>query len=211
MESPPPAPYILVTTSAGVRSALKMLSASRFLLFDCEGEKLGCEGGALSLLSVGTELGDIFVFDALALGRETLLRVIAFIADGRRRKFVWDGRKDYSELRHSYRHRLENVIDLQLTDIVSRAVRRHGPNGERLLLEAEARCPAIHHLLSLKRVLFEHELSPWTGGTSACQCGPCDRTVLVFKDASRADHVLVTQTPTSVMTLGWSDHYLRTS
>ncbi|KAH7093935.1 ribonuclease H-like domain-containing protein [Auriculariales sp. MPI-PUGE-AT-0066] len=163
------APYTLVDTTAGAHSALQVLATSPFLLLDCEGQQLGCFDGELSLLNVGTAGGDIFVFDAVLLPCEMLHRVVAFVADARRLKYVWDGRKDYSELYHGHHHRLANVVDLQLVDILSRPIREYGRHGEAAFLQVEATHPGIHRLTSLKRVLQAHDLSDRAEGMQTCR------------------------------------------
>ncbi|EJD48659.1 hypothetical protein AURDEDRAFT_183239 [Auricularia subglabra TFB-10046 SS5] len=137
---------ILVTTTTAVDNALAALACSPFLYLDCEGHRLGCIGGALSLLSVGTTCGRIFLFDAIALRAiGQLQRVLNAVAGSERITYVWDGRKDYSELWHGHGVRLRagRVLDLQIADVGRRA-------------GAQAEQPGVHQLGSLKGVLREH-------------------------------------------------------
>ncbi|KZV84855.1 hypothetical protein EXIGLDRAFT_575876, partial [Exidia glandulosa HHB12029] len=88
---------------------------------DCEGDNLGCEGGRLSLISIGTpDAGYIFLFDVLALSTDELRPIIDILADTNILKVVWDGRMDSIEFLREFGISLGRVLDLQIVDLVSR-------------------------------------------------------------------------------------------
>jgi exonuclease 3'-5' domain-containing protein 1 len=115
--------YTLVDTEEGVRLALPAISSSPYLILDCEGEELGMQGGALSLIQIGTAGGEAaFLFDAARLQRKAGMRaLLRLLACPDIRKIVWDGRQDAVALHEKYGVVLAGVLDLQLAEIISRA------------------------------------------------------------------------------------------
>jgi exonuclease 3'-5' domain-containing protein 1 len=126
--------YALCSTESQLGSALEMMWRSEWLVLDCEGRTLGLHGGALSLLSIGTAQGAVFLVDVLAIPREspaahdlaTLLSCI-YIP-----KIVWDGRMDAIALRETCGIILRGVLDLQLAEVVSRMQARGETDETRL-------------------------------------------------------------------------------
>ncbi|KAH8112410.1 ribonuclease H-like domain-containing protein [Phellopilus nigrolimitatus] len=118
--------FMLCTTNESVEEAVPILSNAEYLILDCEGRDLGCANGALALLSIGTpHASHIYLFDVLALPHRSLQilfnAVLSHTAAARgKTKVVWDGRMDYVELFYSYSCPIENVLDLQLVDVLSR-------------------------------------------------------------------------------------------
>ncbi|KAF8478864.1 ribonuclease H-like domain-containing protein [Gautieria morchelliformis] len=116
-----PISYTLCATAA---SSLQTLSKVELLIVDCEGRDLGTRDGALSTISVGTEQSsNIFVYDAVELDRDALLPVLELLSDPKIIKVFWDGRMDFSEIFHSYKKRVENALDMQIVEIMSRESR----------------------------------------------------------------------------------------
>lgn len=99
----------------------------RYIFLDCEGRDLGASNGQLGLMQLG--IGEIiYLVDVVALpGAVTKLK--RFFENPELVKYVWDGRADYSELRHGHDVTLEGLFDLQLADIHTRA---YLPNSIRL-------------------------------------------------------------------------------
>lgn len=156
--------YTLVSTEQAALQASLVLCPSFHIFVDCEGENLGCEGGALRLISVGTMGAQhVFLFDVAALQRIALEPLFDLLRNPRILKIVWDGRLDCLELRRTYGVELQGVLDLQLADIASRAVRgvsdrsRKYNRGHPLNLVKFLDTEGIYGLSSLKRVLDEHD------------------------------------------------------
>jgi exonuclease 3'-5' domain-containing protein 1 len=119
-----PISYTFCATVDEVANSLQTLSKTELLIVDCEGRDLGTRDGALSTISVGTEqYSDIFVYDAVELDRVALLPVLELLSNPKIIKVFWDGRMDFSEIFHSYRKRVENVLDMQIVEIMSRESR----------------------------------------------------------------------------------------
>ncbi|KAL5514914.1 hypothetical protein ACEPAG_2230 [Sanghuangporus baumii] len=118
--------FTLCTTAESVSLALEKLLDAEYVFLDCEGRDLGCAPGALSLISIGSpHAAEVYLFDVLTLPRDSLqllFNSIFSLAPSARAKtkVVWDGRMDYVELFYSYSCPIENVLDLQLVDIISR-------------------------------------------------------------------------------------------
>jgi exonuclease 3'-5' domain-containing protein 1 len=86
-----------------------------YILLDCEGRGLGSCGGKLGVIQIGIAgtpyLVDVIVFpDAVAILRKYFVSL-------RPLKYVWDGRSDFSELRHGHGITLRNLTDLRLADM----------------------------------------------------------------------------------------------
>jgi 3'-5' exonuclease len=86
-----------------------------FILLDCEGRDLGARNGKLGLIQIGvgrtTYLVDVIAFPEAT----TMLK--KFLENPKLLKYVWDGRSDYSELRHGHGVTLKGLVDLQLVYI----------------------------------------------------------------------------------------------
>lgn len=121
--------FTVCTTLSQVFCSLDALTQADFLVLDCEGRDLGCEGGALSLLSIGThKYTEVFVYDVVELGHAGLLPILRLLARPDILKIVWDGRMDYNELFFAHGTTIEHVLDLQIVEIVSRAIRGEDEN-----------------------------------------------------------------------------------
>ncbi|KAL5478239.1 hypothetical protein ACEPAI_2423 [Sanghuangporus weigelae] len=121
--------FTLCTTAESVSLALENLLDAEYVFLDCEGRDLGCAPGALSLISIGSpHAAEVYLFDVLALPRDSLqllfYSIFSLTSSARAKtKVVWDGRMDYVELFYSYSCPIENVLDLQLVDVISRTKR----------------------------------------------------------------------------------------
>lgn len=159
--------YTLVNTAQAAQQAHAVLSSSKHIFFDCEGDNLGCVGGTLRLISVGTVLARrVFLFDVAVLSRDAVQPLLGLLANATVLKIVWDGRLDCVELRRTYGVELRGVLDLQLADIASRAItgvsdqtkkyQRWHPLHDVRFLDTEG----VHCLSSLKNVLSAHGVQP---------------------------------------------------
>ncbi|KZV90817.1 hypothetical protein EXIGLDRAFT_648900 [Exidia glandulosa HHB12029] len=153
--------HTLVAGHDDAMAALDVLARSPFLLLDLEGHRLGCSGGAMSIVSVGSRTGEIYLFDAIALPPPTVRIVLEFVSDAQRIKYMWDARKDYSEILHGYGIRLRNIVDLQIADVLVRARTTTGLDGARWTRKFEEEQPGVHSLLSLKAVLNFYGVHTW--------------------------------------------------
>ncbi|EJD48685.1 hypothetical protein AURDEDRAFT_150817 [Auricularia subglabra TFB-10046 SS5] len=155
--------FTLVSTPEAAQNAYSFLLDSKHIFFDCEGDNLGCVGGQLRLISVGTvRARQVFLFDVAALRRESIQPLLDVLGNSAILKIVWDGRLDCVEMRRSYGVELRGVLDLQVADIASRAItgvsaqtkkyQRWNPLHTVRFLDTEG----IHCLASLKSVLAAH-------------------------------------------------------
>lgn len=125
--------YTVCDDATTVANAVEVLQPCRYIAFDCEGRKLGREGGCLSIISLcaipstGTQKAHIFLIDVMALDTETVRPIFDLLSSQEHVKIMFDGRMDWSELYHRSDVQLTQVLDLQLADIDSRSKR-----GERL-------------------------------------------------------------------------------
>ncbi|KAH7098259.1 ribonuclease H-like domain-containing protein [Auriculariales sp. MPI-PUGE-AT-0066] len=143
---------IVCDTEAQLNDIIPQMLASAVLFVDLEGRDLGCLGGALSVVSVGTDAGEVVLFDVLRLERVTLEPLLSILADETRPKFMWDGRKDSVELKRTfYDVEFRGVVDLQLVDVLSR--RGHSIHALRQMPIKD-----VHGLVSLKNAGSEHRL-----------------------------------------------------
>ena len=122
-----PPSYTLCDTPDQATAALAKLTYCTGFAFDSEGHNLGQGGGTLSLLSFKLPDGAIFLVDAIVLTEQQLQPFLDILHDQNIRKWVWDGRMDYSELWHGHNVELRGVLDLQLADVTSRKERGEGP------------------------------------------------------------------------------------
>ncbi|KAI0092672.1 ribonuclease H-like domain-containing protein [Irpex rosettiformis] len=116
-------------TARSVKDASSVLSNANIIFMDCEGVDLGVRGGTLSIITLGvislhspTNL-NIYIIDVAHLPLVDIQPIYDLLASSNATKVVWDGRMDYSALYHYYRVRMQNVVDLQLVDILSRESR----------------------------------------------------------------------------------------
>ena len=172
--------YTYCTTIDEVESSLQTLSEAKVLIVDCEGRELGNRHGALSTISIGTSKpsSEIFVYEAVQLDRSSLTKVLDLLSDHSIRKVMWDGRKDFSEIYHTYGSRIENVLDLQIAEVVSRP--RRGElefdRGRRIrsflkpyrVFPDQKEYEDIHIVAGMKRCLDEHGLAIGDGKDGGC-------------------------------------------
>ncbi|OBZ66440.1 hypothetical protein A0H81_13662 [Grifola frondosa] len=128
--APSPTRYTYCMTYASAADAMAILSRSAYLILDCEGRTIGCVGGALSILAIGTaNASEIFLFDVVALAdknHSSLAPLLQLLRSEEIPKIVWDGRSDALELLLTYDVVLGGVLDLQLAEVISRAAVRGG-------------------------------------------------------------------------------------
>lgn len=153
------------------------MGSSPILFVDCEGHQLGVAGGALSLISLRTSLPPrtTYIFDVLALSTSDLQSIFSVLELSSIQKVWFDGRKDHSALFHDHSIAMENVLDLQLADVCSRARRGEGVERQlarlspyisvRQVTSNHANYTSLHKLLSLGHAMTEHRIrGARTGG-----------------------------------------------
>ncbi|KAG6915174.1 hypothetical protein DXG01_012857 [Tephrocybe rancida] len=122
--------YTLCDNRISVESALVTLQQSTILAFDSEGLKLGQVGGKLSFIVLRSIqpvfTPGSFLFDAIKLSEEDIRPIFDILESSSVQKVVFDGRMDSSCLYHDHGVHLQNIVDLQLADIKSRAMRGEG-------------------------------------------------------------------------------------
>ncbi|KZV86317.1 hypothetical protein EXIGLDRAFT_572341, partial [Exidia glandulosa HHB12029] len=155
--------YELCATASAAARAVRDLQSSSHLFVDLEGRDLGCEGGALSVISVGTALArKIYIFDVLSLHFSDIRPLLKIIADPYTLKIVWDGRMDSIELRRTFRIDFGRVLDLQVADVISRPERgaedeeRKFRDWHPLRTVCRYDTSGVHALTGLKNALTEH-------------------------------------------------------
>jgi len=114
----------LCNTPQALHAAIRILVLSPYLLVDCEGRDIGTEGGALSIVSVGThDASYVFLVDCLSLSPQDLAPLLQLLASPAIQKVFWDGRLDAVELRRTLGVSICRPCDLQIVDITSRKAR----------------------------------------------------------------------------------------
>ncbi|KAI0759905.1 ribonuclease H-like domain-containing protein [Irpex lacteus] len=161
-------------TSDSVEIARVVLSTFQTIFMDCEGVELGVRGGSLCILSLGgippyaPQNLHIYLIDVLHLPLDILRSILDLIASPEVTKVLWDGRLDYSALYHDFGVQMQNVVDLQIVDILSRKSRdtpkRHIQRFNGYVVpgmlkkkEVQARYANVDRLSSLLRAVREHK------------------------------------------------------
>lgn len=159
-----------------VTEAIKALQSYSYIACDCEGLSLGEERGSFSLIALGgistsdVDSIQVYLFDAIKLGKDGLQPVFELLGSDERKKVVFDGRMDYSELYHRYNGaELAPVLDLQLADVESRALRGEGEDRQLARLspychrnEVQSQPQSyrlVHRLSGLSGCVAEHSIS----------------------------------------------------
>ncbi|EKM51747.1 uncharacterized protein PHACADRAFT_127582 [Phanerochaete carnosa HHB-10118-sp] len=173
----PTRPRVSVCDDAAVVvEAIKALQPYSCIACDCEGLSLGEMGGSLSLIALGgipaseADSIQVYLFDAIKLGKDGLQPVFELLRSPGHKKIVFDGRMDWSELYHRYGGvELAPVLDLQLADVESRAVRGGGEDEQLARLspychrnEVQSQRNSyrlVHRLSGLSGCLAEHGVS----------------------------------------------------
>ena len=112
--APRQSPKVLVVRSAAQLPECSVLQRETLLALDCEGWRLG-RMGTLSLIQVGTESGDAFLFDVLDCPRnsEVVQWLKAILESTAVTKIVHDCRMDSDALYHLLGITLAEVHDTQ--------------------------------------------------------------------------------------------------
>lgn len=161
----------MCTTLESIREAFDLLSKSAVVILDCEGQDLGSSVGTLSLISLGTpESEAVYLIDAISVDNAALQTALGQIVSNRSiTKVVWDGRMDYSELFFGFSTPMENVLDLQIVDIISRSSTYRQESGYKTMRrlsrwdfpEKEVRkleLEGMHALNSMNSAIREHNI-----------------------------------------------------
>ncbi|KAJ8091046.1 hypothetical protein AAF712_007644 [Marasmius tenuissimus] len=115
-------------TEEGLTKAISELRTYHTLILDCEGEELGAQGGALSIISIrgvystSSSPPKTFLFDLVnlvPLGEPSTLLGPLFdlLSSTTTRKVVYDGRMDFCAIWFGYGATLNNVVDLQVAEV----------------------------------------------------------------------------------------------
>lgn len=74
--------YVLCNDESSLRDAIDAIHLFSHVIFDCEGQDLGQEGGSLSLINfrtIGSEISKTYLIDVLSLTNATLRPVVDII------------------------------------------------------------------------------------------------------------------------------------
>lgn len=167
-----PADFTLCYIVEELASVTERLRGAATILVDCEGNGLGFKGGSLSLIALGTSAPQqphIYLIDVITLGTSALRPIFDILASDDVRKVLFDARMDQSALFYGQGGVLmNNVVDLQLADVKSRALRGEGSDEQlsRLspyLLRNEVRANVhlhenMHKLAGLEQAIREHKV-----------------------------------------------------
>jgi len=164
--------YILCDDSSSLSDAITAIKSTSVLALDCEGQTLGLEGGALSLISLRALEPKIskktYLIDTIRLTKAQLKPIFDIIQSPSVTKIMFDGRKDFSELYHGSGVHLRGVLDLQLADVESR--RQRGEDQQKQISRLLAFLPpreiyrkryfytAIQKLCGLESCIGEHKI-----------------------------------------------------
>jgi len=98
-------------------------TADRYIVLDCEGDRLGYSQGSLGLIQIGlpqkNDKVDIYLVDPLKMDNK-MGALFQVLQDDTVKKYMWDCRQDYAELRHSHACTIEGIYDLQLVELKRR-------------------------------------------------------------------------------------------
>ena len=167
---------IICDTASQCQTAATALETCPALVFDCEGHNLGTSGGRLSiiLLRGATADSQTYIIDAIRSPPTSLRPILDLLCSPNIRKIVFDGRMDYSALYHELGVELENVIDLQLVDIMSRFARGEGRKTQWKRLKSSLKTDElrtrpqlyaqVHRLNGLNGCIAEHDVIPRKAG-----------------------------------------------
>ncbi|KIM42633.1 hypothetical protein M413DRAFT_26660 [Hebeloma cylindrosporum] len=163
--------YILCDDESSLADAITTIQGASLLVLDCEGQTLGNEGGALSLIclrALEPEISGTYLIDAISLSKEQLNPIFDRMQSSSVTKIMFDGRKDFSELYHGFGVYLRGVLDLQLADVESRRQRGEdqGKQISRLLALLPPReifrkrhlYSAVQKLCGLQNCVGEHKI-----------------------------------------------------
>ena len=167
---------VFCDTAAKCQTAATAFETCPAVVLDCEGHNLGTSGGKLSIILLRGVTADsqTFLIDVPKLSFTSILPILDLLRSPNIRKIVFDGRMDFSALYHELGVELQNVVDLQLVDIMSRFARgeRWETQQKRLrstLKTDELRtCPQlyvqVHRLHGLDGCIAEHKVIPKKAG-----------------------------------------------
>ena len=167
---------VFCDTAAKCQSAAAALEGSPALVLDCEGHNLGVSGGRLSLILLRGVTADsrTYIIDVTQLSPTSISPILDLLCSPTIRKVVFDGRMDFSALYHELGVKLQNVLDLQLVDIMSRFARGEGWETQRKRLRSYLKTDElktrpqlyaqVHRLNSLDGCIAEHTVLPRKGG-----------------------------------------------
>jgi exonuclease 3'-5' domain-containing protein 1 len=174
--------FHLCDDATSVKEAVDVLSACSSIILDCEALSLGNQGGTLSLISLrSTPISSArtFIIDTIALSKEELQPILDLIQSTEIQKVVFDGRMDFCALYFEYNTRIENVLDLQLADVQSRALRGESTYNQQsrligYLLRSEVtgwrrgRYEQVQMLAGIARCLKDHNIR--VQDKTVCKC-----------------------------------------
>ena len=169
---------VFCDTAAKCQSAATALGACPVSVLDCEGHNLGAAGGTLSVIVLRATTADArtYLIDVPHLSPTSLQPIADLLHAPAIRKVVFDGRMDFSALRHhALRAELRNVLDLQLIVVMSRFARGETCATQRRRLRSFLKTDElhtrprlyaqVHRLGSLDGCIAEHAVVPRNTGT----------------------------------------------
>lgn len=205
-QSLPQESYTLCSDQPTLQNALADLTQADRLFFDCEGDNLGEQGGSISLITLRTPTERNFIIDVLSIERVTLQPLLDLLSSPNVQKVVYDGRMDYSALTRELTCTLQNVVDLQLVDVKSRAARGEGqaeqfrrlwpyiPRGEVTAPQNRALYLPVHKLCGLRQCMKEHDVIQDDKSKSESFV-LCIAVIILFTTKSLAQRMAQSSTP----------------
>ena len=163
---------VFCDTAAKCQTAAAAFETSPALVLDCEGDNLGISSGRLSIILLRSVAADsqTYIIDVLRLSPTSLQPIFDLLRSPNIRKIVFDGRMDFSALYHELGIELQNVLDLQLVDIMSRFERGEGWETQRKRLRSCLKTDElqnrpqlytqVHRLNGLGGCIAEHAVIP---------------------------------------------------
>ncbi len=154
--------YTLVDSKDGLGEAVSHLKEASHVVLDLEGVDLGEVEGALSIMilrPIGTKLSSkTYIVDIAQLPVDTLTPLFDLLRADAPVKVVFDGRKDFCELHHTYGVTLGKTVDMQIAEIRLRVLQGQSPLEQVRLYPVWLRSRAIsrpsdyvdvHNIISL--------------------------------------------------------------
>ena len=167
---------IICDTASQCQTAATALETCPAVILDCEGHNLGTSGGRLSIILLRGVNADsqTYIIDVHRLPPTSLQPILDLLRSPNIRKIVFDGRMDFSALYHELGVELQNVIDLQLVDIMSRFARGEGWKTQWKRLRSSLKTDElrtrpqlyaqVHRLNGLDGCIAEHDVVPKKAG-----------------------------------------------
>lgn len=123
--------YTLIDSKDGLVEAVNHLQEANHVVLDLEGVELGEVGGALSIMilrPIGSKSpSKTYILDIAQLPVDDLTPLFDLLRADAPVKVVFDGRKDFCELHHTYGVTLGKTMDMQIAEIRLRVLQGQTP------------------------------------------------------------------------------------